>query len=105
MNIPHFLENNKISAIKIIHFKQLIFFLLYETKELLVAVLTIHTESSENLGIKFPRKYCLSLNFHFLVMFIVHHPSDSPNVQNPGLVIYIFVHLPLSHVYSMPGSQ
>lgn len=67
-------------------------------------MLTINTESSENLGREFPRKLCLSLNFYFLVMFIVHHLSGSLNVHNLGLIVYNFVHLPLSQVYSMPKS-
>lgn len=68
-------------------------------------MLTINTESSENLGREFPRKLCLSLNFYFLVMFIVHHLSGSLNVQNPGLIIYNFVRLPLSQIYSMGESH
>lgn len=102
MNIPPFPKNNKILAIEIIYL-QTLDFLLHKNKELLVIILITKTESSGNLGRKFSRKFCL--NFYFLVMFIVLHPSGLPNVQNPRLIIYIFVQFPFSRVYVMSRSH
>lgn len=95
MIITPFPQDNKTSGTKITHLQTLWFFFLpRENRELLVAILTTKTNSSKILRRKFPRKS----NSHFLAMFIIHHSSGSPNVQKLGLIIYIFIHLPLSPV-------